>query len=489
MRVFAFLLLFAALPLFTANDNPMIDETTTPSKLYSETYRPQFHFTAQQNWLNDPNGLVYYQGEYHLFFQHNPHGRDWGDMHWGHAISRDLIHWEQLPNALFPDSLGTIFSGSAVVDENNTAGFCTGAEKALVAIYTAAGDTSQESKGQPFTQCLAYSVDRGRTWHKYAQNPVLPHLLGGNRDPKVVWYAPTQRWIMALYLDKNDFGFFSSPDLKRWTHLHDITVPDCAECPDFFEMPIEGEPGQKRWVWTNANGRYLVGTFDGVRFTPEGGPQRVEWGANCYAVQTYNDIPASDGRRIQMAWMNGGSYPEMPFNQQMAFPCELTLHRSSEGLRLCKRPIREIRRLHEKEQIWKNRALFPGDNPLAGLSGDLFDIRADVDLGEAAAIGIKVRGVDVEYSVKDKTLSALGRPAPLEPTHHRITLQALVDRTSLEVYGNEGRVALSSCFLPRPDQQGVEIYAVGGPAKIVSLHVSPLRSIWNRTYTEAPIPE
>ncbi|HLV79913.1 MAG TPA: glycoside hydrolase family 32 protein [Chthonomonadaceae bacterium] len=446
--------------------------------LYQEAYRPQFHFTAQKNWLNDPNGLVFYKGEYHLFFQHNPAGLGWGEMEWGHAVSRDLIHWEQLPDAILPDRLGTCWSGSAVVDRDNTAGFQQGDEKALVAVYTAAGDTSAESKGQPFTQCLAYSTDRGRVWQKYAQNPVLPHIIGGDRDPKVAWYAPARRWIMTLYLDGNDFGFFSSPDLKHWTRLHDITVADCGECPDFFEIPVGGRPGLKKWVWTAANGRYLIGNFDGERFMPDGGLQRVEWGANCYAVQTFSDIPASDGRRIQMAWMRDGRYPDMPFNQQMAFPCELTLHAFPDGLRLCKRPAREIGKLHGKEQAWHDLTLRPGENPLSALSGELFDIRAEIDPGETTTVGIRARGATVEYKVREKTLSALGCSAPLEPAHHRIHLQLLVDRTSLEVYGNNGEVALTSCFLPDSKDRNLEIYATGGEVRILSLQVYPLHSIW-----------
>jgi len=158
--------------------------------LYHETYRPQFHFTAKKNWLNDPNGLMYYKGEYHLFFQHNPSGIDWGNMTWGHAVSPDMIHWKQLDNAIYPDELGTIFSGSGVVDWSNTAGFKNGNKAVMVCIYTSAGD--------PFTQSIAYSNDKGRTWTKYADNPVLGHIVGSNRDPKVIRHVPTEKWIMAL---------------------------------------------------------------------------------------------------------------------------------------------------------------------------------------------------------------------------------------------------------------------------------------------------
>lgn len=459
--------------------------STAPAAPYSEVYRPQFHFTAREGWLNDPNGLVFYKGEYHLFFQHNPKGREWGNMTWGHAVSPDLVHWRQLPNAIEPDALGTIFSGSAVVDGDNTAGFQTGNEKTLVALYTAAGGTSPESQGQPFTQCLAYSNDRGRTWTKYAKNPVLGHLVKENRDPKVVWYAATKQWIMALFKDGHTFAFFSSPDLKQWTHLHDITVAGCGECPDFFEMPIEAEEGRTRWVWTAANGHYLIGAFDGRKFTPETGPHRMDYGKNYYAVQTYSDIPRSDGRRIQIAWMNGGKYPDMPFNQQMSLPCELRLQAFPEGLRLTRRPVREIERLRAQGRSWTGESLAPGQNLLAGVSGELLEIRAEIEPGAAAEVGFRVRGEAITYSAKDQKLSCLGADAPLEPLDGRIRLHIFVDRTSIEVFGNDGRVSLTSCFLPARENRALESFAVGAAARLVSLEVYELRSAWAPTPTDA----
>jgi fructan beta-fructosidase len=242
--------------------------------LYREPYRPQFHFSSRRGWNNDPNGLMYYRGEYHLFYQHNPYGWKWGNMHWGHAISRDLVHWQELGDALYPDALGTMFSGSGVVDWGNTAGLQTGEEKTLVCIYTAAGDTSALSKGQPFTQCIAASNDRGRSWRKYEGDPVLGHIVAHNRDPKVIWHAPTGRWIMALYLDKNDYALFASPDLKGWTRICDVALPGCSECPDLFELPVDGEAANTRWVFWGANGTYRLGAFDGRGFVPEGEAQR-----------------------------------------------------------------------------------------------------------------------------------------------------------------------------------------------------------------------
>jgi sucrose-6-phosphate hydrolase SacC (GH32 family) len=467
---------------------------------YDETFRPQFHFTARHNWLNDPNGLVYYRGEYHLFFQHNPFGTEWGNMTWGHAVSRDLVHWQQLPNALEPDPLGTVFSGCAVVDAEDTAGFRRGREKPIIAIYTAAGGTSPESQGQPFTQCLAYSNDRGRTWLKYAGNPVLPHVRGENRDPKVVWHVPTRRWIMALYLDGNDFALFSAPDLKQWTHLHNLTMPGCNECPDLFEMPIEEphgsagagkrpiqnpkskiqNPTAHKWVFTAANGRYLVGEFDGQRFTPETGPLPSDYGTNFYAAQTYSNIPPADGRRIQIAWMRGGTYPDMPFNQHLSVPCALTLRRTPAGLRLYRQPVRELSVLSTNERTWRNLPVGPAVNAnlLAGLTGELWDIEVTLEPGSAVAFGLRVRGQEISYSVTDRTLSCPGCIAPLELEGDRIRLRALVDRTSLEVYGNDGAVSLTSCFLPPEQDRSVAFYAVGGVAKLLSMKVRQMRSSW-----------
>ena len=252
--------------------------------VYHEWLRPQFHFTAQKNWHNDPNGLVFYKGEYHLFFQHNPHGINWGEMTWGHAISSDLLHWKQLDHALLPDSHGTMFSGSAVVDWNNTAGFQTGDEKPLICIFTAAGGTSPESKGKPFTQGIAYSIDLGRTWKKYDKNPVLGHVAGENRDPKVIWHGPTKRWVMALYLDGDKYALFSSPDLKQWEKLADLPAFGANECPDFFEIPVAGEDAKTKWILWGSNGNYLIGSFDGKTFSRESGPHKFEFGSNFYAA-------------------------------------------------------------------------------------------------------------------------------------------------------------------------------------------------------------
>jgi sucrose-6-phosphate hydrolase SacC (GH32 family) len=456
----------------TLTDAPAVPPLVE-APLYREAYRPQFHFTAARGWLNDPNGLVFFQGEYHLFFQHNPKGVNWGNMTWGHAVSSDLVHWRQRANALLPDATGTMFSGSAVVDWDNTAGLQRGDQKTLVAIYTAAGGTSEESKGRPFTQCLAYSNDAGRTWTKYEHNPVLGHVRGQNRDPKIVWHAPSKRWVMALYFDGDTFAFYVSPDLKRWEHLQDLSVPGCSECPDFFPMEVDGKTEDVKWVWTAANAKYLVGSFDGSRFTPATKePLQVEFGKNYYAVQTYSDAP--DGRRIQIGWMNGGRFPRMPFNQQMAFPHELRLKRTADGLRLFSIPSREIELIHGRSRDWSNLALKPGDDPLAGVGGELFDIQAEFEAGDARAFGLKVRGQPVVYSTAEQRITALGA-APLALKDGVLRLRVLVDRTSIETFADDGRVALSGCFLPPANDKSLELFSEGGSARIRSLRVTELK--------------
>ncbi len=384
----------------------------------------------RRGWTNDPNGLVYYQGEYHLFFQHNPYGTQWGNMTWGHAVSTDLIRWRQLPDAIHPDELGTIFSGSAVVDHNNTTGWQAGGEKPIVCIYTSAGGATQ-SQGQPFTQSVAYSTDRGRSWTKYDRNPVLGNIHGSNRDPKVLWHAPTRNWVMILYLDeRGKFGLFGSSDLKHWTKLSDLPLPDGHECPDLFELPVDGDPANTRWVAWEGDGRYLIGQFDGREFRTESGPHRSKFGANDYAAQTYSDIPAAEGRRIQISWMAGGQYPGMPFNQQMTVPRVLTLRSTPAGIRLHFEPIEELKTLRGRQHSRRNLSLGATPHTLHDVQGSLFDIEATFELRNAQR-----RGPGDPWS-EGRILcsrSATHRPGPVRSsgTHERPDQTQVARRSDL----------------------------------------------------------
>jgi len=440
----------------------------------NELLRPQFHFTAETGWLNDPNGCVYYQGEWHLFFQHSPRGAEWGNMTWGHAVSTDLVHWQQLPNAIEPDSLGAIYSGSAAIDWDNTAGLGT---EAMIAAFTYAGEFG--SPARPYTQALACSIDKGRSLVKFADNPVVGNISGGgDRDPKVLWHPTCRHWVMVLYLDRpgdaRGLAFFTSPDLKAWTLTQEI--PGFYECPDFFELHIDGTVEDTRWVLMDASGTYVTGRFDGRRFTPESRALMLDNGANYYGPQTWNDVALTDGRRIQIAWMRGGAYPGMPFSQQMTFPCELALRRFSGKVRLCKRPIREISLLYDKELVITDTDLTPGKDLLGDARGDLFHVTMEIERGAAERIVVGFHDQVVTYTTATHSIESAGRTAELPPSGDLVSLELLIDRTSVEVFGSGGAAALSSCFLPAGPDARLRLCAEGGTARVRSCSVHSLRS-------------
>ena len=443
--------------------------------LYREKRRPQFHFSSRRGWINDTNGMVYYDGHYHLFYQHNPYGWDWGNMTWGHAVSTDMVHWQEWGEAIHPDELGTIYSGSAVVDHNNTAGFQTGREKPMVALYTSAGGNNQWSQGRPFTQSMAYSNDRGRTWTKYEGNPVIGPIAGGTRDPKVFWHESTGKWVMALWIDGSKLSFFTSSDLKTWQKQSD--TDGFFECPELFELPVDGNPSNKKWVVYGANGDYKIGGFNGTHFVPESGLVKFEYGNCFYASQTFNDIPAADGRRIQMGW-GRVAMPEMPFNQMILFPVALTLHTTDDGIRMFVNPVAEIASLHRQHRNWKDLVVKPNENPLGEIDGELFHIRAELNPQEAQRCGMVIRDVPVVYDAAGQRLICQDKTAPLKLQNGSIRLEILVDRMSIEIYANGGRVymPIGVDLTGRPTRLGVT--SEGGDMVIQNLDIFELRSAW-----------
>ncbi len=438
--------------------------------LYREKQRPQFHFTSRRGWLNDPNGLVWQDGVWHLFYQHNPYGWSWGNMHWGHAISKDLVHWTEQEIALYPRQFGDwAFSGSAVVDRHNTSGWGTPDRPPLVAAFTSTG------RGE----CLVYSTDHGRTWREYEGNPVVKHR---GRDPRLLWYAGARCWVMAVYDEhgKDSKGrpgryiaFYTSPDLKKWQFQS--RIEGYYECPDLFELSVDGEPKQTRWVLSAADGRYALGRFDGRAFTPDGPKRQVRYG-RFYAAQTFSNAP--DGRRVQIGWGQGIDFPGMPFNQQMTLPVELTLRTTGDGLRLFANPIRELAALRGKSHPCKPGEIKPGVNPLAGIEGELFEILVEIDPGHAATVALKLRGHSVTWDAAKGLLICGKESAPLRPEKGRLALHLFLDRGSIEVFGNGGRVALSAAALVHDQDRTLELSAVGGPARVTKLEVYELRSSW-----------
>ena len=446
--------------------------------LYREPLRGQFHFSPRRGWNNDPNGLVFFNGEYHLFFQHNPYGWGWGNMHWGHAVSRDLVHWEELGDTLLPDPLGPMFSGSAVVDWHNTSGFGKDGQPPLVLIYTAAGN--------PTVQCIASSTD-GRNFTKYSGNPVLKQITGGNRDPKVMWHEPTQKWVMVLYVEwqrQHTVHFLTSPNLREWT-LASITEGDAPgkpflyECPDFFELPVEGDPATKKWVLFAADSQYAIGTFDGTRFTPEHRRLPGHRGRGFYAAQTFSDIPAKDGRRILIGWFQTET-KGMPFNQSMTVPLELKLLTTANGPRLAFTPVRELEVLRAKPHRFDGTTLAPGDaNPLAGVQGELLEVRAEFVPGDASEVTFTVRGATISYHAKNQELTVNGHraPAPLRQGKQRLTI--FCDRTGLEVIASDGLCYVPMPFQPKADDLSLAAGTTGGPVRFAVLQAHELRSAWN----------
>jgi fructan beta-fructosidase len=442
---------------------------------YREKNRQQFHFSSRRGWNNDTNGMVYYDGEFHMFWQHNPYGWNWGNMTWGHTVSKDMVHWKELGDAIHPDHLGTIFSGSAVVDEKNTAGWQTGDEKVIVCVYTSAGGTNYWSRGVPFTQSLAYSNDRGRTWTVDEGNPVVGHINGSNRDPKVIWHEPTGRWVMVLYLDDRRMGFLSSSDLKSWTKHSELKC--FHECPELFKLLVDGDKDNTRWILYGAAGDYLVGAFDGKEFKPEGKAVRFQYGNCFYASQTFNNMPKNDGRRIQMAWGRIAT-PGMPFNQCILFPVVLTLRTTDEGIRMFAEPVREIENIRRSKHKFGKMAVKAGEKQLPRLSGELFHIKGRFLVGDAKEFGFVIRGTRVAYDVGTVQISCRGKKAVLKPVDGKIEMELLVDRNSIEIFANGGRIYMPIGGILPEDDKSIKLFSEDGTTRLEKLDVWELNSIW-----------
>ena len=450
--------------------------TRAADKAYDEKYRPQFHFSAARDWLNDPNGLVYYDGEYHLFFQRLP-GRlesDGTAMAWGHAVSPDLVHWTQLTDAFTADATHNFWSGSAVVDWQNTSGFGSDGRPPMVAFYTNAKP--------PFAQHVAYSNDRGRTWTQFAGNPVVAHVNGQNRDPKVVWHAQSKQWVMAIYLDQPArYALYTSPNLTAWTPLQEVTLDFDGECPDFFPLNLDGDPAKQKWVFTGAGTHYVVGTFDGKTFARETDSTDADRGNGLYAAQTFSDIPAGDGRRVQIGWMRGPHYDGMPFSQNMSFPTELTLRSTPRGPRLFRWPVKEIESLYGNSGEWHDRVVRPGREAEAvDFDAELLDLTAEIDLSQTRHVTLVIRGRPVTLDVEGDGLSlAVGdRRVSLTSSKAHVTVRVLADRTSMELFADDGQTVLTDCVNLADGPKALTLRSVGGPADFKTLAVHELRPAW-----------
>jgi len=468
------------------------DRIPGQENFYKEPWRPQLRFSQKVGWNNDTNGLVYLDGIYHLFFQHNPVGLVWGNMTWGHAVSKDLLHWEQQPNKIFRKTMvrWDAFSGSAVVDKLNTAGF---GANALVAVFTDTG-----SKGE----VLCYSTDNGKTLTYYKDNPVL---VREGRDPKVKWYeydaddtplnstaaALGGHWVMCRFdlTSGAQAAFHTSTDLKNWTFQHMLGGPggggDWDSCMEFCELPVDGNKDNTKWAIWAGNNYYRIGEFDGRTFTLIDDPPydaevvhgetsfnkyRVHYGSHL-ASQVFNNTP--DGRKIKMFWVSFPT-PEPPYNQHFNFPCELSLRTTKDGIRMFAKPIAEIENLRKKTYSVAAQPLPEGQSRLTSASGMLFDMRVNFDVGTADRVIISANGLNITYDAIKKTLN--GRP--LEPVDGKISIQAVVDNSIMEIAGNDGRILL---HVPHGHSIAVDefrITAHGGDAHLNRFEAHELNSIW-----------
>lgn len=471
-----------------------------------EKFRPIYHHTPAYGWMNDANGLVYKDGEYHLYFQYNPYGSKWGNMHWGHSVSKDLVHWTHEQPAIARDTMGHIFSGSCVVDHNNTAGF---GKDAIIAFYTSHKGLPGNHQRQQ--QCIAYSLDNGRTYTKYEGNPVVTPFDGleNFRDPKVFWYAPQNKWVMIVSADKN-MRFYESKDLKKWSYMSEWGAgygpqPNQFECPDFFEMAVDGNAQHKKWVmivninpgfvYGGSGTMYFVGQFDGHKFTCDTAPNDVkwlDWGKDHYATVTYSNTP---GRIIAMPWMSNWQYanltPTQQFRSQNALPRELKLYTADNGEQLVSAaPVKETEALRnkatdlgsfegEKQAKIDNEGAFELDFDLQAGTADkcgveianakgekvsiYYDVKAQRFVMDRAESGITEFGNKVEPHQLDNAQSlkrykevtvnyhnafALGTWAPVPikaDTHH---VQIFVDKSSVELFVDGGRIAMTNLVFP-----------------------------------------
>ncbi|WP_154858676.1 glycoside hydrolase family 32 protein [Cyclobacterium xiamenense] len=490
-------LLFVSVLALSVGCSPAPSEKSAePDGRFDELFRPQYHFSPPSQWMNDPNGMVYHAGEYHLFYQHYPDSNVWGAMHWGHAVSEDLVHWEHLPIAIAPDSLGWIFSGSAVLDETNSSGLGTADNPPLVAIYTYHDPVGAEAGREDYqTQGIAYSTDGGRNWTKYAGNPVLENPgIRDFRDPKVAWIG--ERWIMSLAV-KDRIRFYSSDNLLEWTYESDFQPEWAAyggvwECPDLF--PLTTPEGEEKWILfvsINPGGpnggsatQYFVGDFDGSTFTSES--DQVKWldyGADNYAGVTWSNVPKSDGRRLFIGWMSNWTYanvvPTENWRSANTLPRELALVRQGETYRVRSSPVAELEKLR-KSSSTKEGDSWAIDAELSELllfpeAGD-FSLELSNDTGERIILAKKGDQLTFDRSQSGITgfseaFTAL-HTAPLHGMEVN-ELRVFLDRSSVEIFVNQGALVLSEIVFPEQPYSRIRLTGFKS-----SHQVHELASIW-----------
>jgi fructan beta-fructosidase len=477
-----------------------------PAAAYEEKYRPWFHFSPERNWTNDPNGLVYLDSTYHLFYQFNPFGNQWGHMSWGHAVSSDLVHWKHLPVAIPEQKDYMIFSGSVVVDERNTTGFRKGdGPPPMVAVFTA----HREGKNQ--SQYLAYSLDKGITWSIYDGNPVLDLHKKDFRDPNVTWYAPGAYWLMSVSQPiEKQISFYRSADLKDWKHLSDFgpagDTTGIWECPDLIRVPVDGQPGSFKWVIMQSPApymQYFVGEFDGTHFRSENMPGtilRPDYGPDYYAAISYEHLPEGMAP-VSIGWVNNWNYanaiPVTPWKGAMSIPRSLSVRKTPQGWRLIQQPVKAIAELEEEKQVdRKDLGTFPFSIPTAGKS---WHLTVDWSMGDSDRAQVRLaKGHDHETVVgydavakevfidrsksgdfADPAFRKLSRYAvPVALKNGQIRLDLWFDHSILEVFVNDGEYVLTAQVFPGDKDEELRVGSQRSRSPVRYLGFAFMRSAW-----------
>lgn len=457
---------------------------------FSQVYRPQYHFTSAKNWIGNPSGVLFSEKDslYHLFYEYSTVDVGPVYVNMGQAVSSDLIHWKYEPVALEPDDdtrdlyKCTIRAGSVLEDKNNALGKQVGDQPTWVLFYT-----SYECGVR-----MAFSTDGGKSWNKYASNPLIPYKPDENaRSPKVFWYQPDQCFVMVLARDPESedipdgFSFYTSNNLIDWTHQSDYI--GLKGSPDMFELPVNNHEDETQWVVTDSVGSYLVGEFDGKRFKPSTELLTSAYGKYS-GTATFTTVEGDGHSRvIQIASIGNLQQPNMPFAGQLSFPVELQLRTYPEGIRLLKQPIKELEQLQEKPVVVQGKNIIPGldKNPIKRIKGDCFRITAVFQLKTVSSCGFVVRagksgdGTEIRYDATRNKLTCLGGTATLQPEDGKIKLDVLVDRSSVEVFGNDGKVLISGTFTPKDDADEYVLYNTGGELYIEDLSIFPIQSIYS----------
>ncbi len=526
------LILLIAVTFFTTCKREKIEDATT-GPTYLEQHRPQLHFSPPTHWMNDPNGMVFFDNEYHLFYQYYPDSTVWGPMHWGHAVSKDLAHWEHLPIGIAPDEKGYIFSGSAVVDWDNTSGFSNDGEPPLVAIFTYHDPEGEKSGAIDFqSQAIAYSNDKGRTWTKYENNPVVPNPgIRDFRDPKVIWDSDNRQWIMVLAA-QDQVMFYASKDLKKWNYLSQFGKNRGAhggvwECPDLFPVTIS-ETGGRKWVLLvsinpgGPNGgsatQYFIGEFDGQRFRldQEFGAEMarqarkdtsrvaacwVDYGRDNYAGVTWSDIPQEDGRRVFMGWMSNWDYaqvvPTQLWRSAMTMPRQFHVKSTAMGPRLAQSFPQELQNIRgEKKEITINTS--PGTTHDLGVSPQKLEIILEAATDNTGSFGFELLNTkgevyrigynaDKQAYFSDRTKAGNHdfsekfateiHYAPKQLEGVLVTMHLILDVSSAELIADDGLTAITDIFFPTEDFTTIRFFTDEGVG-VQRLEVYPLEGIW-----------